>query len=64
MKAESTSQKFRLKNMEEIKKYSIKEIDQNELISKKHKKVLVILNYSEHFLILVYTVTCKNFPSN
>ena len=38
MKAESTSQKFRLKNMEEIKKYSIKEIDQNELISKKHKK--------------------------
>ena len=30
---------------------------QNELMSKKHKKVFAILNYTEHFLILASTIT-------
>ena len=37
---EYTSQKFRLKNKEEIKNYFFKKIEQNELISNKHKNVL------------------------
>ena len=45
MDEENVSQEFRLKNIEEIKNYFIKEIDQNELMSKKHKKVAEILNY-------------------
>ena len=40
MTEEKISQGFRLKNIKEIKNYFIKEIDQNELMSNKHKKVL------------------------
>ena len=37
---------FRLKNIyRRNKKYFIKEIDQNELMSKKHKKVCTTLKY-------------------
>ena len=36
MGEENTSQEFRLKILEEIKNCLIKEIDQNELMSKKH----------------------------
>ena len=36
---------------------SIEEINQNELMSKKHKKFCTTLNYIEHFLILVSTIT-------
>ena len=35
----------------------IEEVKQNELISKKHKKVGKILNYTEHLLILASTAT-------
>ena len=35
--AEKTSQEFRLKNIKETRNYFIKEIGQNELISKKQK---------------------------
>ena len=35
----------------------IEEIKQNELISKKHKKVCATLNYIEQFLILASTIT-------
>ena len=38
MSEEHVSQKFRFKNKEEIKNYFIKKIEQNELISDKHKK--------------------------
>ena len=51
------SQDIRLKNIEVTRNYFIKEIDQNEPISKKHRKVCATLNYIEHFLILVSTVT-------
>ena len=37
---ENTSQEFRLKNIDETRSYFNKEINQNELISKKHKYFL------------------------
>ena len=37
MAKENVSQKFRMKNKDEIRHYFIKEIDQNELMRKKHK---------------------------
>ena len=46
MKEVNISQEFRLKNIEEIKNYFIKEIDQNELMRKRHKKISTILNYA------------------
>ena len=39
MGEENVSQEDKKKNIEESKNYFIKEIDQNELISKKHRKV-------------------------
>ena len=39
------------------KNYFIEEINQNELMSKKYKKVCRVLNYIEHLLTLVSTVT-------
>ena len=45
MAEEDISQKFRLKNIEETRNYFIKEIHQNELMSKTHKKVCTTLNY-------------------
>ena len=38
---------------EKKKNSFIKEIDQNELLSNKNKKVSMTLNYTGHFLILV-----------
>ena len=46
------SQKFRLKNIDETRNYLIKEINQNELMSKKLQKICKNLIYTEHFLIL------------
>ena len=43
------SEEFRRKNIEETKIYFIKEIDQNQLMSNKHKSLGTILNYIEHF---------------
>ena len=39
-----------------IKKYLIEEINQNELMSKKHKNVCRILNYIEHSLIIIFRI--------
>ena len=36
MSKKKISQKFRLKNIDETRNYVIKEINQNELVSKKH----------------------------
>ena len=44
-----------MKNIGETVNYSIK--DQNELMSKKHKKVCTTLNYNERFFILASAVT-------
>ena len=42
MSEENISQDFRLKNKDEKGNYLIKEINQNELMSKKHKKLCTI----------------------
>ena len=46
-----------MKNIDETRNYLIEEINRNELMSKKHKKVCTTLNYIEHFLILASTIT-------
>ena len=57
MGEENISHEFRLKNKDETRIYLTKEINQNELMIKKHKKVCTTLNYIEHFLILGSTIT-------
>ena len=52
MVAENISQEFRLKNIDETRNYLIEEINRNEMMSKKHKKVCATLSYMKHFLIL------------
>ena len=56
MVEENISQEFRLKNIDETRNYLIEEINRNELMSKKHKKVCTTLNYIEHFLILASAI--------
>ena len=57
MAAEDISLDFRLKNIEETKDYFLEKIEQNELMSRKHKKVCGTLSYIEHFLILASAIT-------
>ena len=57
MAEENINRKFRLKNIDETRNYFLEEIKQNELMSRKHKKVCTTLNYIEHFLILASTIT-------
>ena len=57
MKEENISQEFRLKNIDKIRNNFIEEMNQNELMSKKHKEVCRVLNYIEHLLILTSAVT-------
>ena len=57
MSDERTSQKFRFKNIDGTQNYFIEEIKQDDLVSKKHKKVCLTLNNIEHFLILSSVVT-------
>ena len=46
-----------LKCFIEIKNYLIEEINQSELMSKKHKKVCRVLHYIDHLLIATITIT-------
>ena len=46
-----------MKNSDEKRKYFLEEIKQNELMSKRHKKVCTTLNYIEHFFVLASTIT-------
>ena len=57
MSEENISQEIRLKSIDEKINYFIEEIKQNKLISKKHSKVCRVLNYIDHLLFLVSTVT-------
>ena len=50
------SQEFRLKNIDETRNYLPEKLEQNELMSKKYKKICTTLNYIEHFLILASTI--------
>ena len=50
------SQEFRLKKINETRNYFLKEIDQNELISKKHKEICTTLTLWT-LSYLTYTIT-------
>ena len=54
-------------NTDKPRNYLIEEINQNKLMSKKHKKVYRVLNQTEHLLALIYTVngcfSISNFAS-
>ena len=63
MDEENRIQEFRLKKIHEIRNYFIKEIDQNELMSKKHKNVCRVLDYMEDLLFLVSTFAVCVFIS-
>ena len=54
---EKISQEFRLQNISKTRNYLLEEINRNELMSKKHKKVCTTLNYIEHILVLGSTIT-------
>ena len=57
MVEEKIRQEFRFKNIDATRNYFLEEIEQNELMSRKHKKVCTTLSYIEHFLILASTIT-------
>ena len=57
MSKENINQKFRLENIDKTRSYFVEETEQNELISKKHKKFCTTLNFIGHFLILASAVT-------
>ena len=57
MVEENISQELRFKNIDETRNYFLEEIEQNELISGKHKKVCKTLNYIELLVVLASTVT-------
>ena len=46
-----------MKKTDETRNYDPKEIEQNELTSKKHKKVCTTLNYIQSLLILASAIT-------
>ena len=60
MVEEIISQKFKLKNIDETTKYFLEEIEQTDLMSRKHKNVCTTLKYVKHFLILASTITGCN----
>ena len=57
MSKENLNQEFRLKKIDEIRNYLIEEINRNESMSKKHKKVCRVLNYIDHSLTVISTIT-------
>ena len=52
MVEEHINQELRLKNIDETRNYFLEEIEQNELMSGKYKKLSKTLIYIKHFLIL------------
>ena len=57
MAEENIRQQFRFKNIDKTRNYFLEEIEQKELMSRKHEKVCTTLNNIEHFLILPSTIT-------
>ena len=51
------NQEFGLEKIGETRAYVIKEINQNGLMSKKHKKVCRVLNYIDPLFIVISTTT-------
>ena len=62
MTKEDISQEFKFKKSNN-NNYFIKEIDQNELLSNKNKKVCTTLNYTEHFAV-TKCVSISAFKNN
>ena len=54
---ENMGHKFRLENINDTRFYLLEEVEQNESMSKRDKKVCATLNYIEHIIILVSTIT-------
>ena len=57
MAEKNKSQEFRLKNIDDTRNHFMEEINQNELMINKYKKICKILNCIEHLLILAPAVT-------
>ena len=57
MYKENISQEFRLRNIDQTRNYILREIEQKELMSRKHKNVCTTLNYIEHSITLASTLT-------
>ena len=57
MTEENMRQKVRKKNMDKRRNYLSEKINQNDLMSKKHKKVYTVLNCIEHQLFFIFTVS-------
>ena len=57
MPEKNVNQEPRFNKIDEIRKYLIKEINQNELMSKKHINVSRSVNYIDHLIIVVSTIT-------
>ena len=56
MPKENISQQFRLEKVNEARYYFNEEINQNELMTKKHKKVCSVLNYIDHLLKVEFQI--------
>ena len=59
MVEENISQEFRLENIDQTRDYFVEEIEQTELMSRKHKNVCTTLNCIEDFLISASTNTAR-----
>ena len=57
MPEENISQEFRLNKIDEIRNYLIEEINRDELMANKHKKVCRVLSDIVHSLIVISTIT-------
>ena len=57
MPGENIKQEFKLRKIDEIRNYLFKETNQNELMTKKHKKVCRVFNYIKYLLIVAATIT-------
>ena len=57
MPEENMNQGFRLKNIDETRNYLIEEINRNEFMTSKHKKVCRVQNYIDHSLIAISPIT-------
>ena len=54
MKEKYISQEFRFRNIDKKRNDFLDKIEQNELMSRKHKKVCTTLDYIKHLLILAF----------
>ena len=56
MKEKNICQEFRLKNIHQTRNYLLQQIEQNELMNRKNKKICTTLNYIELFFTLASAI--------